>query len=661
MRNGVAATARMVLERLDAPIALGNGCAGTVLEVAAGVSEFRPGDAVACAGGGYATHSEIIFVPANLCVKLPRYRAPEPGGREAIGFDHAAFATLGAIALQGIRQSEATVGDTVAVLGLGLVGLLTAQILQAAGCRVVGVDPDPARVQLASECGAQFAVIGGKLEERAELDAAIARATRGRGVDAVIITAATPSNDPIALAGSVCRDRGRVVIVGAVGMDAPRDLYYEREIEIRFSRSYGPGRYDPSYEEQGVDYPIGYVRWTERRNMEAFLDLLAERKLDLDKLITHRFSIEQAETAYDLLTGKTPGPYVAILLTYSEPGARATENLLKPVPLPAVTQRGRVSLGLIGAGSFARSVLLPALRDLPDASLRAVAAASGPSAEHTGRRYGFQYATCDYRQVIADAEVHAVIIATRHNLHARLVTEALQAGKHVLVEKPLCLTESELQEIIAAHSAAQQRGGTCLMVGFNRRFAPLVKTAQAHLRERGGPMLVQYRVNAGNLPASHWTQSAEEGGGRILGEVCHFVDLVGYLVGARPTRVFAQAANADTVVVTLGYDDGSVGSIQYVSLGHPDLPKERLEIFAGGDCAVIDDFRRAEWFSQRGGRKSLGGSRQDKGHRAELAAFVQAVAAGGASPVPFDEAVRSTVTTFRVLDSLATGRAVELT
>ena len=639
-RDGWSATLRSVNERLDALVPMGYSSAGVVEAVGEGVRDLRVGDRVACAGGGYASHAELVWVPQQLCA-----RVPTAGPRE-VALADAAFATLGAIALQGFRQGELRLGETVAITGLGLLGLLSVQLAKAAGCRVVAADLDPERIALALRLGADVAVRAGE-----EYEIAVGQATAGRGADAVLITAATDSAEPVRQAGRLARDRAVVVVVGAVPADVPRSPFYEKEVDVRFSRSYGPGRYDPSYEEQGHDYPIGYVRWTEQRNLEAILDLLAQGRLALAPLVTHRFSIADAERAYQVLTD--PGAKaLAIVLEYPEAVARSTRVDLASAPERSTrSSPAKVRIGVVGASGFARAVMIPALKGLPEVTLRGMAASNGLNARSAATQAGFEYCTSEYRDLLADPEIDAVMIATRHGLHAEQAVAALEAGKRVFVEKPLCLTEDELDRIVAAWQAA---GRPATMVGFNRRFSPHTAKVQTLFTGRRDPLSIHYRINAGRLPAGSWVNDPVEGGGRILGEVCHFADLSAALVGSQPVHVFAESVGTDGVAATLRYPDGSVAVLQYLSGGHPKVPKERIEVVGAGTVALIDDFQTTSWQAPGGEGKFAPGG-QDKGHRAEFAAFVRAAREGTAEPLSFAECVASTLATFRIRDSAAGG------
>ena len=568
-RDGLMAAISTVRSRLDQPGALGYSSAGTVVGVGEGVTDIRVGDRVACAGAGYAVHAEVSCVPRLLVAKIR-------DGAE-VSFDEAAFTTVGAVALHGVRTAEAKVGDVVAVIGLGLLGQLTVQVLKAAGCRVLGVDIVEVRARLASLMGAD-AVSASSAEFR---DLCMQQ-SGGHGVDAVLITAETSSSEPVNLAAEVARDRAVVVAVGTVGMDIQRKLYYEKELEFRLSRSYGPGRYDSVYEQKGRDYPIGYVRWTETRNMEAFLDLLAKGKLDLKALITHRFPIDRAQDAYDLITGKTEESSLGVLITYPEAGEVEDvrlELLSKDHALPAAGEKS-IAIGMLGAGGFAMSTLLPVIKDIAGVNLVGVCANNGAHSRHAGEKFGFRYCATNDGKIIQDPAVNTVVIATRHYLHAAQVLAAIEAGKHTFCEKPLCLREDELAEIITAYSGSGR--SRLLMVGFNRRFAPMAVKMKSFLDDIHEPLALHYRVNAGHIAADHWVNDPEQGGGRVLGEVCHFVDFLSFLAGSPVIEVQARGLanlgqySADNVVVSLQFLNGSQGTISYFANGDKSYSKERV-------------------------------------------------------------------------------------
>ncbi|MDQ3009400.1 MAG: bi-domain-containing oxidoreductase [Acidobacteriota bacterium] len=636
-RDGLMATLRTVQAKLDAPLALGYSCAGLIAEVGRGAEEFSVGDRVACAGMNYASHAETVFIPKNLAVKIP----------DGVSFDEAAFVTLGAIALQGVRTAEVKLGDAVAVIGLGLLGQLTVQILKAAGCRVIGIDLESSKVAMAIAHGADAAVLRGD-----DVEAAVARFTAQspgcQGVDAVIVTAAADTNDPIELAGAIARDRAIVTMVGAVRMDIPRKVYYEKELQLRMARSYGPGRYDAQYEERGVDYPVGYVRWTERRNMQEFLRLLATKAVKLDRLITHRFPIAQAEQAYDIITGKTPQPYLGILLIYSEAAGQHFANVIN---LVSSRKSADVRLGVIGAGNFAKSVLLPRLAKMSSVSLIGLATATGRTAKAVGEQFGFEACTTDYRELLANEEINTILIATRHDMHAMIAAEALRAGKTVYVEKPLAISQEEFNQVAAAIEQMQGR----ILVGFNRRFSPLSAELKQFF-DGIGTLAITYRINAGEIPKESWIQQ-HEGGGRIVGEVCHFVDYLQFLTGADPVEVFAyqNASGIDTLSIVIKLSDGSIGNINYFATGDRGFPKERVEVYGGGRVSVLDDFRQLEMWRD-GKRKVVKRLAQDKGFDRELAAFIEAAREGREMPIGWRSLALTTLACLRIEESLRSGR-----
>jgi predicted dehydrogenase len=649
-REGILSTISSVRNRLDTDMALGYSNAGEVLEVGAEVTDFKVGDRVACAGGGYAVHAEVVRVPKNLVSKIPAATSL----RSEIDFEEAAFTTVGAVGLQGLRLASLQLGETVAVIGLGLIGLLVVQLARAAGCIVVGMDIDQTRCRLAEELGCSVTA-----NEAEQMREAISVATDGKGTDAVLITASTKSNEPISLAGEIARDRGRVVAVGAVGLEIPRKSFYEKELSVYVSRSYGPGRYDPDYEQYGHDYPIGYVRWTENRNMQAFLQLLAEGSINVRELITHRFPIEQAKQAYDLISAKDAEPFIGVVITYPQVASASTRVDLRPEPVVRVLPISKATIGLLGAGNFASAVLLPVLKETPNLELVGLATASGVSARASGARYGFSYCSSDYQEIIRDPNINTAVIATRHYLHAQQVIAALEAGKHVFCEKPLCVSEEELEQIISVHQRTRLSGAKpLLMVGYNRRFAPLALQLRDFFKGAHEPLMMHYRINAGFLPSTHWTQLKAEGAGRIVGEVCHFIDFLVWLCGTKIASVCASVLpnrgkyNDDNLSATLDFDDGSVGTINYVANGDKNFPKERIEVFGGGAAATLDDFRSLT--TVRAGKTQTFRSRlrQDKGHSTEWKEFVKAICSGNPSPIEFGELVNVSQACFRILDAL---------
>ena len=614
--DGLVPTVEAVRNKLDQPLALGYCNVGVVAAVGDGVTGFAVGDRVVSNG----KHAEVVSVPVNLCARVP----------DAVDEEQAAFTVLGAIALQGIRLAQPTLGESVVVTGLGLVGLLTVQLLVANGCRVLGVDFDPSKLALARTFGAETV----DLSAGEDPVASAATFSRGRGVDAVLITASTDSDEPVHQAALMCRQRGRIVLVGVAGLNLSRDDFFKKELTFQVSSSYGPGRYDPEYEEKGRDYPFGFVRWTEQRNFEAVLDMLAAGRLDAAALVTHRFPVTRAEEAYALVSGG--GPSLGILLQF--PG-RAAERTVRTV---AVSDAGIPATGgvsFIGAGNYATAVLIPAFRET-GATLRSVASGAGVSGLHAARKFGFANATTDTASIFTDRDTAAVVITTRHDTHARFAVQALEAGKHLFVEKPLCLTLQELAQVSRARDAAIARGSTpIVMVGFNRRFAPHVQQMKTLLAGAAGPKALVMTVNAGAIPADHWTQDREVGGGRLLGEACHFVDLLRFLAGATIARhaVSRMAASTDdSATIQLEFTDGSIGTVHYLANGSRKYPKERLDVFAGGRVLHLDNYRKLTGYGwPEFTRMNLW--RQDKGQRQCADAFVRAVRDGLPSPIPFDE------------------------
>jgi polar amino acid transport system substrate-binding protein len=663
--QGFQDTYRRVTNRLSALEPLGYSCSGIVSEAASDVRGLTAGDFVACAGGGYANHAEVNFIPMNLCARIPTGRAGAP---EAL-LEGAAFATVASIAMQGVRRADLEVGEVAVVIGLGLIGLITVQILKASGCTVVGIDPDENRRRIALTTGCHAVARSSK-----ELQSLVLQRSDGFGADAVLVTAASSGSGPVENAARVARDRARVVIVGAVGLDLPRQPFYEKELDLRLSRSYGPGRYDPEYEEHGHDYPIGYVRWTEKRNMQSFLRLLADGAIDVRPLITHRFPIAEAERAYELIT-RNEEPYLGVVIDYGraemergpEPPRPQLVELAPAVEAGArpmtASPRNVVRIAVIGAGSFAQNVLLPAIKSDSRVELRTVVTTSGLGATSVAKRFGFANAASDPAAVFDDPEVDAVVIATRHDSHASLAAEALRRGKAVFVEKPLAIDRAGLDDV----AAARAEGTSDVMVGFNRRFAPATIAAKQWIGGVAEPKVLICRVNAGLVPHTHWIHDPDVGGGRIIGEGCHFLDLLGFLAGSAPVEVETTAMpdcgryNRDNVVVRIRYADGSIATMTYLANGAPGVSKEHIEIFAGGRVAIIDDFRCLTLASSEHAKR-VGGrfTKQDKGHKAEMASFLAAIRRGTPSPIPFHELVTTTRLTLRAMESLQSGRAVSL-
>jgi predicted dehydrogenase/threonine dehydrogenase-like Zn-dependent dehydrogenase len=642
--EGLLNTFTSVRDKMAASSTLGYSAAGIVTDIAEDVTEFHLGDRVACAGVGFASHAEVLSVPRNLCVHLP----------EQVSFEAGAFGTLGAIALQGVRLAEPTLGESVVVIGLGLVGQLTVQLLKANGCRVFGLDLDPARVSLAMELGADRAVVSGD-------DAAseIEKWTRGHGADAVLITAATDSNQPVELAARVSRLKGRVIVVGMTGLDIPRQPFFSRELKLIISMSYGPGRYDPAYEERGLDYPLPYVRWTEKRNIESFLELVAGKRVNVERLTTHRFRIDEAERAYELISAESAEPYLGVLLNY-DPEREITRRVQLTPPVHRAEKAIRV--GVIGAGSYVPAMLLPHFKS-EGVEFRAITTATGVSAHDVGKRFGFSHAVSGADEVLADRDINLVVIGTRHDSHAELARKALEQNKNVFVEKPLALDDHELDQVM--HAGVNSTGR--LMVGFNRRFAPLARRAKDFFDVRNSPLSILYRVNAGRIPKEHWIQDADEGGGRIVGEVCHFVDLIQFLTDSLPVSVFAECVSAksdktidaDSVFITLRFADGSNGCIAYLSEGDKSLPKERVEMFGSSRSFVLDDFRRAT-LHKDGREEQVTLKAQDKGQQEQVRQICASILHGAEAPISINELTATTRATFRILDSLREHRPFEV-
>jgi predicted dehydrogenase/threonine dehydrogenase-like Zn-dependent dehydrogenase len=632
--DGLLTTLDAVQNKLGQPIALGYSNVGVVADIGPEVEGFAIGDRVVSNG----KHAELVCVPKNLCARIP----------DNVPDEHAAFAVLAAIGLQGVRLVNPTLGECIVVTGLGLIGLLAVQLLRAQGCRVLGIDLDSARLALAAQFGARTV----DLSLGEDPLAAAADYSRGRGVDAVIITATTTSNEPVRQAARMCRQRGRIVLVGVSGLELPRADFYEKELSFQVSCSYGPGRYDPAYEEGGKDYPVGFVRWTEQRNFEAVLDLMADGSLNVAPLITHRFPIEQAQHAYDVITGREPA--IGIILQYPQGEVLGTRTLERTIALrsptaeraaPRLNAGSAVRIGVIGSGNYGTQVLLPAFK-AAGAQFVTVASRSGITGLHAARKFDGEETTTDVATVFARNDIDAVVIATRHDSHARYVCQALAAGKSVFVEKPLVIGSDELTEVMVAYDrAVTQYPALTLMVGFNRRFAPHIVKARQLLASIAEPKCLVMTVNAGAIPLKHWTQDQDAGGGRLIGEGCHFVDLLRFLVGVpiadyevRSIGIPVGGTSSDKFTLTLGFQDGSIGTLHYFANGHRSFPKERLEIFCANRVLQLENFRWMNAFGWSGFRK-MNLWRQDKGQRACTEEFVNAVRHGTSSPIPFEELV----------------------
>jgi len=644
--EGLSKTMQTVSTRLGAPNPLGYSSAGVAVAVGGLVEGIHPGDRVACGGAGYANHAEFAVVPKNLAVKIP----------DKVSDEEAAFATLGAIALQGVRLADPKLGETVLVLGLGLLGQITVQLLRANGCRVIGTDLDPALVALSEKFGA----IG--LASAADVETACRELTGGYGVDAVLVCAGTWSNQPIELCGKVTREKGRVVVVGAVRMDIPREDFFKKEISVVISRSYGPGRYDPDYEENGNDYPLAYVRFSEQRNMATILSLVADGSLDLKSLITHRFGLDRAVEAYALIEGQKQEPYLGIVLEYpktegcSGAATEAGRIAVKSEPI----DRARLGISLVGAGNYATATLLPALKGREDVELRGLMTASGRTAAGVAKQFGFSFCAADFVEVIG-SDSDAVAIATRHNTHADYVCRALRAGKHVYVEKPLALRIEELAEVGRTFAAA---GSRQLMVGFNRRYAPLTARVREHFAGVHSPRVVNIRVNAGSIPSEHWIQDPEAGGGRVIGEACHFIDLAAALLDSVPVSVHCIGVRGaaapllnDNVCLSLAFRDGSVANVTYASDGPKALRKEYVEVFGGQRAAIIDDFREGVLYQGDLHSERVRLSAQDKGQRNMLNAWVDGMRSGNPA-MDFGTAMAVSAAAVLAVESMTIGQPI---
>ena len=634
--DGVMPTIEAVFNKLDQPLPLGYCNVGTVVEVGAGVTGFAVGDRVASNG----KHAEMVCVPVNLSAKVS----------DGVSDEEAAFTVLGAIALQGIRLVQPTLGEAVVVTGMGLIGLVTTQLLRAHGCRVLGIDFDPKKLEMAKAFGAEVV----DLSVGQDPVAAAELFSRGRGVDAVIVTAATKSNEPMHQAALMCRKRGRIVLVGVTGLELSRDDFFKKEITFQVSCSYGPGRYDPNYEEKGQDYPIGFVRWTEQRNLEAILDMMQDGRLAVKSLISHRFAIEQAADAYEVVGGSEPS--LGILLTYPDVSAPGRVVTQKTVAIaPATAGDGRVAVSFIGAGNYATGVLIAAFK-AGGARLRTVASSGGVSGLHAGRKFGFEETTTDTAQLFGDDQTNALVISTRHDSHAQFVCDGLAAGKHIFVEKPLCLTLPELARIERAYQSSSTARGAKpqLMVGFNRRFSPQVQKMKSLLGAAPGVKSLVMTVNAGAIPADHWVHDREQGGGRIVGEACHFIDLLRFLAASEIESHHSsamQSTSGDSVTINLRFADGSIGTVHYFANGSKSFPKERVEVFAAGGVLQLDNFRRLKGFGWKKFSK-MNLWKQDKGQSACAADFIRAVRDGGSPAIPLRDIFEIARVSIEVAESI---------
>ena len=640
-REGVISSIQAAFNRLDQPMFPGYSSSGVITALGEGMQGFKIGDRVACGGGNHAVHAEYEVVPRNLLVKLP----------DAVSFEEAAFATLGSVAIHGFRLASPQLNDTVLVIGLGLLGLMEIQIAKAAGCRVAGMDISEPRMELARKFGVEA-------WSRDEIAEHMPQFTRGRGFDHVLICAGSRDNDSIELAGELCRDRGQVIAIGAVGLEIPRKIYYEKELRVMVSRSYGPGRYDANYEEKGHDYPIGYVRWTEGRNMESFVDLVADGKMDVRSLITHRIPIENGEEAYALITGKKKEPFLGVLLEYGI-NSETPENQAVPVgKIRLQPDEGpeKPNIGVLGAGNYANATFLPVMKESAGRCvLKSIASGSGGKALHSAEKFGFEKVETSGDVILRDPEISDVVLLTPHSLHADQTIKALENGKNVYCEKPAALTLQSLARLWQCVSAHPDQ---LYMAGYNRRFAPLALEMKQFFSDCAEPLAMHYTVNAGFIPAAHWTQDPEIGGGRILGEGCHFVDFLTWMCGSLPARVNAFSLpdcgryNEDNVSIQLTYENGSIGTVSYLANGDKACMKERVEVFGGGRIAILNDYRSLEMWKDGNHKKDSSALRQDKGHAGSWNAFLDAAHGGKTAPIGYDEIFSGMLACFAAIESI---------
>jgi len=644
--QGIPKTISTIKNKSEVSSPTGYSCAGTVIDVGKNIKDIKIGDRVACAGAGYANHAEIVCVPRNLVVKVP----------ENLDLREAASVTLGAIAMQGVRRAAPSLGERLAVIGLGLIGQLTVQILKVAGCRIMGIDLIKSRVELAQSLGMDYGITA----EGNNLVSEVLKYTSGFGADATIITAATKSDEPVYQAMKMTRKKGKVVVVGAVGLHLQRSPFYEKEIDFLISCSYGPGRYDKDYEERGIDYPYAYVRWTENRNMQEYLKLLSENKINFKALISKEYSIEEASKAYESL--KSESRPLGVLLKYKESPETFSQKLTRKMVIGSrltshVSRLTPINVALIGAGNFAKAVHLPNLKKLSNFyNIYAIVSNTGSNAKETAKRFGANYCTTDYQEVLQDKNVDMVLICTRHNLHAKITIDALKAGKHVFVEKPLCLNQSVLNEIIKVYNSTTP----ILMVGFNRRFSPFAAKVKEILRKRVNPIIVNYRVNAGYIPKDHWVHT-EEGGGRIIGEACHMFDLLNFFTESEVEDISAYSVNPtteqylrnDNFVANIKYKDGSICTFTYTALGTKGLGKEYIEIFTEGKVLTIDDFKTLRIFGFK--TKNMKLKVVQKGHLEELIEFAKCIRGESSLPIPIDQLVSASEISFEVEKKIAHG------
>jgi len=644
-REGILATIETAISRLDQPLTLGYSSAGTIVEVGEGTKNFKPGDRVVCIGGGFAVHAEYAIVPQTLMAHLP----------DEVSFEEGAFAGLGSIAIHGIRLAQVQIGEKIAVIGLGLLGLLTSQLLQVNGCSVYGFDLDLDKIKIAKSLHIQAAANAQALKK-------VSSFTKSRGFDAVLICAATSSNDTVELAGEIARDRARIISLGVVGLDLPRKLYFEKELFFQVSRSSGPGRYDHKYENAGQDYPIGYVRWTEGRNLEAFVDILRSKKININSLVTHHFPIENATQAYHIITGKTEDTYLGILIEFEKEQAKP-KKILHFERSGEKEHKDKLGIGIIGAGNYANNIFLPIIKNNSLSEMRCIISKTGVSAAYSAKKFNIPKAVTTQKNVLLDPSIDVIVILTRHHLHAETTIKALKKGKHVYCEKPLAINEEDLRKI---ERLLSQKNTPHLMVGFNRRFAPLAVKLKKAFQERDEPLFSFYRVNAGYLPVDHWLHNPAQGGGRIIGEGCHFIDFLTFLVGSVPISVNTQSLpdqgkyHQDNVLITLHFQDGSIGQIAYLSNGNKLLPKEYIEVFCEGQTARLDDYRHLEIIKNGKRTRYKNKWRQDKGHQNAWNAFIEGIHSSTPPPIPYEELITVSQATLAAQKSLTNGKSISL-
>jgi len=651
-KEGWLNTFNNVMSKMEKPMPLGYSASGMVV----GGGSLAVNSRIAIAGAGYANHAEINVVPFNLCAIIP----------DNVSFEEAAYTTVASIALQGVRLAKPELGEFVAVSGLGLIGLITVQLLKANGCRVIGIEFDQRKIDIGLKLGMDEGINLSNDDALKKVE----KFTGGRLVDYTVITAATKSNQPVELAGEITRRKGQVIAVGAVGLNIPRDIYYKKEIDIKISMSYGPGRYDAAYEEGGIDYPYDFVRWTEQRNMEAVLDLISQKKLDVKSLTTHRLPFKDALSAYDMIK-ENQEHFVGIILEYDVEKEQKQILNLKPPPATPFNKggdkEGVLKIGFAGAGNYASLHLLPHLKKMEAVSLQGLATSTGLSAKQKAEKFGFSFCTTDFNELLTNKDINTIFIATRHSTHAELTIKALNAGKNVFVEKPLCVSEEELLNIVDAFTIQNSKFKiqNSLMVGLNRRFAPMIKLIKERFKP-GTPKQMIYRVNSGHIPTSSWLHNNDEGGGMLIGEMCHFVDLMSFICGEKPVSVFAKSmklnssniADSDNLSLIVEFDGGSVGTLNYNTVGDKSYSKERLEIFSDGQIGVLDDFRNIEIISKgkKSGKKS---SNQDKGQAVQIKATVESFVKGH-SPIPFNELVNTMLVIFGAKKSILTGQTIKI-